>query len=402
MKRIVIVGAGQAGGWVAKALRDNGFAGGIVLIGEEAHPPHERPPLSKDVLLGRAPASSTYLFRDDVLRALALDFRPSCRVRAIDLRERAVVLADGGRIAFDRLVLATGGRPAALPVPGGERALSLRSIADAAALRERMLAARRLVIVGGGWIGLEVACAARSLRLDTTIIEAADRLCRRAAHPVLSRCLRDMHAREGVELRLDARIAAIDDEGVRLADGECLPADLVVAGVGMIPNTEVAQAAGLPVDDGILTTANGQTADPGVFACGDVSVYHHPRLGRRVRLESWENAQNQAIACANALLGQPGAEPAAPWFWSDQYGINIQIVGALPIDAAIVTRGDPWAGKGSWHAVVDGRLVGVVALNAARDLRAARQLIEARLKVDGSVLADTSVDLRAFAAAKMP
>lgn len=394
MNRVIIVGAGQAGGWVAKALRDNGFAGEIMLVGEEAHPPHERPPLSKDVLLGRAPASSTYLFRDDVLRALALDFRPGCRVQAIDLRERTVALADGGRVSFDRLVLATGGRPARLAAPGGERALYLRSIADAAALRERLLAARRVVVVGGGWIGLEVACAARSLGLDTTIVEAADRLCSRAAHPVLSRYLSDMHGREGIELRLNARVTAIDHDVVHLAGGERLPADLVVAGVGMIPNTELAQAAGLPVDGGILTTASGQTADPGVFACGDVSVYHHPRIGGRVRLESWENAQSQAIACANALLGRPSADPTTPWFWSDQYGVNIQILGTLPIDAAIVTRGDPWAGKGSWHALADGRLVGVVAMNASRDLRAARRLIEARIPIDGSALADMRVDLR--------
>lgn len=400
MKRVVIVGAGQAGGWVAKTLRNNGFAGEIVLIGEEEHPPHERPPLSKDVLLGRAPASSTYLFRDDVLRAMALDVRPGCRVQAIDLRERAVTVAGGGRIAFDRLVLATGGRPTTLPVPGGERALYLRSIADAEALRERLLAARRLVIVGGGWIGLEVACAARSLGLDTTIVEAADRLCSRTAHPVLSRCLGDMHAREGVALRLNAQIAAIDDDGVRLADGVHLPADLVVAGVGMTPNTELAESAGLPVDGGILTTASGQTADPAVLACGDVAVYHHPRLGRRVRLESWDNAQNQAIACANALLDQPGAEPTIPWFWSDQYGVNIQIAGDLPSEATIVTRGDPWTGKGSWHAVVEGRLVGVIGMNAARDVRAARQLIEAGNPIDGSVLADTRVDLRVLVSAR--
>jgi 3-phenylpropionate/trans-cinnamate dioxygenase ferredoxin reductase subunit len=392
--RIVIVGAGQAGGWVARTLRDEGFAGEVVLIGDEPHPPHERPPLSKDVLLGRAPATSTHLFRGDALRQLELDFRPGCRVVALRRHDKILELADGAQVAFDRLVLATGGRPARLPVLGGEHALLLRSIADAAALRARMLGASRMIVIGGGWIGLEVAAAARAMGLEVAILEAAGRLCSRAAHPLLSDYLLDLHRRHDVELRLSAHVAALDETGAQLAGGERLSADLLVAGIGMVPNDELARAAGLAVDGGVLADSCGRTEDPSVFACGDVAVYDHPVLHRRVRLESWANAQNQAIACARAVLGRPAANVEAPWFWSDQYGTNIQMVGALPRDAEIVVRGEPSAGKGSWFAAVGDRLVGAVAINAGRDIRAAKRLIETGAAIDRTSIADPSISLR--------
>jgi 3-phenylpropionate/trans-cinnamate dioxygenase ferredoxin reductase subunit len=226
------------------------------------------------------------------------------------------------------------------------------------------------------------------------VLEAAGRLCSRAAHPLLSDYLLALHRRHDVELRLSARVAALDETGVQLAHGERLSTDLVVAGIGMIPNDELARAAGLAIDGGILTDPCGRTEDPTVFACGDVAVYDHPLLGRRVRLESWANAQNQAIACARAILGRPAANAEAPWFWSDQYGINIQMVGVLPLDAEIVVRGGPQAGKGSWFAAVGDRLVGAVAVNAGRDIRAAKRLIETGATIDRTSIVDASTNQR--------
>ncbi len=399
--RVVIIGAGQAGGWVARTLRDEGFAGDIILVGDEPHPPHERPPLSKDVLLGRATAESTHLFRGEAWDKLGLDFRPTRTAVALDRRGRTIALADGEVVAFDRLVLATGGRPAAPSVPGGGHALLLRSIADSEALRKRMLEARRMAVIGGGWIGLEVAAAARSVGLDVTIVEAADRLCSRAAHPTLSAWLAELHRQHAVELRFGARIDAIDQAGLVMAGGERLPADLVVAGIGMIANDQLAADAGLAVERGIVTDPCGRTDDPAIFACGDVSVFEHPLLQRRVRLESWANAQNQGAACARALLGRPAANTQAPWFWSDQHGKNIQMVGLPPPDADLVARGTPAAGKGSWHAVVGDRLVGTIAINAGRDIRPATQLIESGTPIDRTAIADPGVDLRRLLPARL-
>lgn len=394
IERIVIVGAGQAGGWCARALRDEGYVESIVLVGDEEHPPHERPPLSKDVLLGRAPAASTYLFRDDAWKQLAVDFRRGRSVTRIDRQGHTVELSNGEVIAFDRVVLATGGRPAPLPVPGGDKALLLRSIADADLLRSRLAGARRLAVIGGGWIGLEVAAAGRSMGLQVAVLEAAGRLCSRAAPAVLSDYLEQLHRQHDVELRLGVRVAAVDDNGVRLADGKLIDADLVVAGIGLVANDQLAAAAGLEVAGGIVTDPCGRTADPAIFACGDVSIFEHPTLHRRVRLESWANAQNQAIACARALLGRPAENGEAPWFWSDQHGVNIQLVGLPAADTEIVVRGTPAAGKGSWHAMVGDRLVGTIAVNAGRDIKAAKRLIENRIAVERSSIADINTDLR--------
>ncbi|MBI2739985.1 MAG: FAD-dependent oxidoreductase [Rhodospirillales bacterium] len=394
IERIVIVGAGQAGGWCARALRDEGYAESIILVGDEAHPPYERPPLSKDVLLGRAAAASTYLFRGDAWKQLAVDFRRGRGAIRIDRQGHTVELSDGEVIAFDRLVLATGGRPAPLPVPGGDKALLLRSIADADLLRSRMGEAHRMAVVGGGWIGLEVAAAARSMGLQVAVLEATDRLCGRAAPSVLSDYLEQLHRQHRVEVRLGVRVAAVDEKCVRLAGGEQIDADLVVAGIGLVANDHLAAAAGLEVERGIVTDPCGRTADPAIFACGDVSVFEHPTLRRRVRLESWANAQNQAIACARALLGRQAENNEAPWFWSDQHGVNIQLVGLPGADGEIVVRGTPAAGKGSWHAMVGDQLVGTIAVNAGRDIKVAKRLIEKQLAVERTAIADTKIDLR--------
>lgn len=398
--RIVIVGAGQAGGWAAKTLRTEGHAGPIVLLGDEPHPPHERPPLSKAVMAGAAEPPSTHLFKPEDFAALGLDFRPGSRAVAIDRAAKRVALADGGAVAYDRLILCTGGAARRLPVPGGDgpRVHYLRTIDDSLALRARLGATGRLLVVGGGWIGLEVAATARKRGVAVTVIEALARLCERSVPPEISAHLLELHQANGVEVLLGEGVQAIENDGagvaLLLASGRRVKGDAVVVGIGLVPNVALAQAAGLAVDNGIVVDEQGRTSDPDVFAAGDVANLPLACLGRRLRLESWANAQNQAIVAARAALGQDARYDELPWFWSDQYDMNLQILGLPARWPAPVTRRAP-AGGGFSHFYLEGdRIVSIVAVNAPRDLRAAKKLVETRKPVSAASLADPSVQLQ--------
>jgi 3-phenylpropionate/trans-cinnamate dioxygenase ferredoxin reductase subunit len=369
MQRIVIIGAGQAGGWAARTLRDEGFAGEVVLLGEEAHPPHERPPLSKDVLLGRKPPESTFLWPG----GLAVEFRPGTRVTAIDRAARRVALADGSGLGYDKLLVATGARVRRLDRPGAHY---LRTIDDAVALRAAFLRGGDVLVIGGGWIGLEAAAAARALGCAVTLVECAPRLCIRVVPPILSDYLRRLHERHGVEIRL----------GVDAAPA----AATVVVGIGVVPNVELAQAAGLAIANGIAVDAYGQTSDPDIYAAGDVAS----RDG--FRLESWANAQNQAIAAAKSLLGHATPYDEVPWFWSDQYETNLQLVGLPRPEHEIVRRGDPEADRFTLFFLAEGRLAAAAAVNNARELRIAKRLIKLDRKVAAAALADEAQPLQAL------
>ncbi|MDO5683440.1 MAG: FAD-dependent oxidoreductase, partial [Propionibacteriaceae bacterium] len=343
---IIIVGAGQAGGWAAATLRKEGYAGRVVLIGDEPHVPYERPPLSKAVLKGEAEPQHTHLMPADKFAELDLDFRSEVRVTAIDRAAREVELADGERIGYDKLILAMGGGARTLPVPGGDLpgVLTLRTLADAAQLKERLNDGARIVVVGGGWIGLEVAATARQAGADVTVVEAMDRLCQRSVPVVISDYLRRLHEGHGVDVRLGSGVQRIESasngsdgnttsgdasQGLRveLTDGTWLEADTVVAGIGLVPHLELAEAAGLELDGGIVVGPDTRTSDPDIFAAGDVAVAHNPWVGGRIRLESWQNAQDQGIAAAKAALGQDVTHEPLPWFWSDQYEVNLQLYG---------------------------------------------------------------------------
>jgi 3-phenylpropionate/trans-cinnamate dioxygenase ferredoxin reductase subunit len=369
LQRVLVIGAGQAGGWAAKTLREEGFGGEIVLVGEEAHPPHERPPLSKEVLLGLKPAESTYLWPG----GLAVDFRPRLRAVAIDRSARQVALSDGARLAYDRLVITTGARVRRLDRPGAHY---LRTIEDAAALRAALLRGGRVLVIGGGWIGLETAAAARKLGCAVTLVESAERLCARVLPPILSDYLKRLHERHGVELRLGT--AATPE------------ADTVVVGIGVVPNVELAEAAGLAIANGIAVDAFGATSDPDIYAAGDVAS----RDG--VRLESWANAQNQAIAAARSLLGRPTAHDEVPWFWSDQYDVNLQLAGLPSPGQEIVQRGRSEEDRFTLFFLAGGRLAAAAAVNNGRELRIAKRLIEAGRPVDPGALADESRPLQAL------
>lgn len=396
---IVIIGAGQAGGWAAKTLRAEGYAGRIVLVGAERHPAHERPPLSKAVLSGAAAPETTHLFKPEEHAALALDFRAGERATRIDCAAKRVELAGGDSIAYDKLILTTGGTARRLPVPGGDspRVLYLRTIEDSAAIRAALGPGRKLVVIGGGWIGLEVAATARKLGTAVVVVEGLDRLCARTVPPAISAFLRARHEREGVEIRLGAGVKGIEDGAkpvVRLADGSALEADAVVAGIGLEPDVALARAAGLAVDNGVVVDDQGRTSDPDVFAAGDCANTPLACLGRRVRLESWANAQNQAIVAAKAALGQDARYDELPWFWSDQYDVNLQILGLPASWTEPVVRGDPTSGSFS-HFYLDGeRIAAIVSVNAPRDLRAAKKLVQTRKPVSAASLADPAVQLQ--------
>jgi 3-phenylpropionate/trans-cinnamate dioxygenase ferredoxin reductase subunit len=399
IERIVIVGAGQAGGWAAKTLRTEGFTGQIVLVGDEAHPPHERPPLSKAVMAGAAEGASTHLFKPDELAALDLDFRAGERVTAIDRAAKRVTLASGTAVDYGKLILCTGGAARRLPVPGGDgpRVHYLRTIDDSLAIRARLAAGAHLLVIGGGWIGLEVAATARKRGVAVTLIEALPRLCERSVPPEISAHLLALHQANGVDVRLGEGVKAIDEGdavSIVLGSGARVSGDAVVVGIGLVPNVALAQAAGLAVENGIVVDEQGRTSDPDVFAAGDVANLPLACLGRRLRLESWANAQNQAIVAAKAALGQDARYDELPWFWSDQYDMNLQILGLPAQWPAPVTRRAP-AGGGFSHFYLDGeRIVSIVAVNAPRDLRAARKLLETRKPVRAEDLANPAVALQ--------
>ena len=396
---IVIVGAGQAGGWAAKTLRAEGYAGRIVLVGAERHPAHERPPLSKAVLAGDAAPETTHLFKPDEHAALNLDFRAEACATRIDRSAKRVELAGGDSVPYDKLILTTGGTARKLPIPGGDlpRVYYLRTIEDCLAMRGAIGAGKKLSVIGGGWIGLEVAATARKRGTSVVVVEALDRLCARTVPPPISAFLQARHERAGVEIRLGVGVQAIEDHGalaVRLADGSIIEADAVIAGIGLEPDVTLAREAGLTVDNGVVVDEQCRTSDPEIFAAGDCANTPLPCLGRRVRLESWANAQNQAIVAAKAALGQDVRYDELPWFWSDQYDVNLQILGLPARWSDPVVRGDPASGSFS-HFYLDGeRIAAIVSVNAPRDLRAAKKLVQTRKPVSAASLADPAVQLQ--------
>ena len=404
--RVVIVGAGQAGGWAARTLRKEGFAGTITLVGEESWLPHERPPLSKSVLMGTAEPASTQLFPDVDWAALDINWMASRRVCSIDRRAHSLLLDDGSSLLWDRLILCTGGRSRTLtPVGMKEACDTLRTIDDALRLRERFRADRRLLVIGGGWIGLEVAATARKLGLDVTLVEAGDRLCARSLPENVSSWLQDLHSGHGVRIMLNTCVLS----AVKQADGsfqvglsqagdlgDTLSVDLVIAGIGMIANDELASAAGLECAGGIVVDASCRTCDPNIFAAGDVAVSPNSWMGNSCRLESWQNAQEQGIAAARSAMGHAVLHDPIPWFWSDQFDVNLQIQGVVCDADQLVTR--EMAGAFGDIRVIHfylraGRLRGVVGMNAAKEVRMSKKLIALGTSPDLAALADASVPL---------
>ncbi|MFA6157438.1 MAG: FAD-dependent oxidoreductase [Mesorhizobium sp.] len=406
---MVIIGAGECGGRAALTLRDLGYDGPVTLVGDEPHPPYERPPLSKDAMTtGDAPQIKT-IASDATLAGKSIRHIHSVQAVAIDRAAHGVRLSDGSVLAYDKLLLATGSTPRRLQMPGlGPRCVTLRSFADALAIRAYLRAGSHIAIVGGGFIGLELAAAARKMGAAVTVIEAQPRILMRGVPAEIAEIIHAAHISEGVEILCGDGIASIADDGkavrVTLAGGREIAADLVVIGIGAVPVTELAAKAGLAIDNGIAVDARLQSSDPDIFAAGDCCSFPLALYGaRRVRLEAWRNAQEQGALAARNMLGAGEAHASVPWFWSDQYGLSLQIAGLSDEGSSTVRRD---LGDGAFilfHLAEDGRLVaasGIGPGNAvARDIRLAEMLIGKRARPEPEALGSPAVKLKSLLAA---
>ena len=401
VERIVIIGAGQAGAQAVATLRAEGFQGSLTLVGDEAYPPYQRPPLSKAYLAGDFARERLFLKPDAFYTEAVCELRLSLAAEAIDRQKKTVRLSDGTKLPYDRLLLSTGARVRKLPVPGAALpgVYYLRGIADVDALRQHFQPGTRLAVVGGGYIGLEVAAVAVKHGLKVTVIEAANRVMVRAASPQMSAFYEKVHRANGVEFVLGAMAERFEGdaraEGVSTSFGR-VDADFILAGIGVVPNCDLAEAAGLACDNGISVDEFGVTSDPDIFAAGDCTS--HPGFaGGRVRLESVQNAIDQAKHAALAMLGRPLAYREVPWFWSDQYDLKLQIAGLAHPGDTTVLRGNPDSHKFSVFHLRDGVVAAVEAVNAAPDYIVGRRLIAARAVVAPERIADVSVPAKSLA-----
>jgi 3-phenylpropionate/trans-cinnamate dioxygenase ferredoxin reductase subunit len=402
---LAIVGAGHAGGRAALALRAAGYDGPLALIGAEPDPPYERPPLSKGLLTGAQAPASCLLQPAERYAALGIELRLGTPVAAIERAERRLRLADGTALAYDRLLLAPGGSPRRLDLPGAEldSVLVLRDLADAAKLAGELRPGRRLAVIGGGFIGLEVAASARAQGVEVVVLEQAPGLMRRCVPAEIGDRMAARHRAGGIELRYGAALAGFVGqrrlEAVRLGDGRLLPCDLALIGIGIRPRTALAAAAGLEIADGIVVDGQLRTSDPAIFAIGDAVVFPHPLFGRRLRLEAWKNAEDQAAFVAEAMLGRASSPFAAvPWFWSDQHDLPLQVAGLPDLGATTIRREMGEDGLLCCHLDATGRLVGASAIgpgtSISRDVRVCQLLIERAASPDPAALADPATRLR--------
>lgn len=398
---VLIVGAGHAGDAVAAHLRQYGYQGHITLLGEEAFAPYHRPPLSKAWLKGEQDVAALALRGADFHQRQDIALRLSTRVAAIDRRNRQVVLESGETLPYAHLILATGARARPLALPGAAlpHVHTLRTRDNADRLRAALLAGRSLAIIGGGYIGLEIAASARALGLAVTVIEREARLLARVASEPLAAFFQRLHEAHGVRILLGAEIAAIGTGHVRLSDATAIPADVVVIGVGAVPNTALAEAAGLDCANGIAVDPASRTTDPAIYAIGDCAAREVPRYGRRLRLESVPGAQEQAKQAAAAIAGRGAPAPETPWFWSDQYAARLQIAGLLLDVTQTIVRGESHGEKfAAFHLAANGIVQAVEAVNAAEEFMAGRILIQQRKIPLGAALADLAIPMKTIIA----
>ncbi|OXI95644.1 MULTISPECIES: anthranilate 1,2-dioxygenase system ferredoxin--NAD(+) reductase [Burkholderia] len=399
----VIVGAGHAARRTAEALRERDAAARIVVIGAERALPYDRPALSKDALLTDGGEQRAFVRDAAWYDAQRIELRLGTRVDAIERDAQCVRLDDGTTLAYARLVLATGSRVRMFggEIDAGVTPHYVRTVDDARALRAQLVPGRRVAVLGGGFIGLEVAAAARQLGCDVTVIDPAPRLLQRALPEVVGAYAHRLHDARGVVFQMTTLPRAIrrasGGGAIVETDRGDVPADLVVVGIGVVPNVELAQAAGLDVDNGIRVDAGCRTVDPAIFAAGEVTMHFNPLLGRHVRIESWQVAENQPAVAAANLLGADETYAELPWLWSDQYDCNLQMLGLFGSERTIVVRGDPANEAFTVFGLGDdGRIVAVAAANLGRDIGASRRLIAAGAVPDPVKLADPAVNLKTF------
>jgi len=414
---ILIIGAGLAGVTAAGTLRESGFAGRIVLIGEELELPYDRPPLSKSVLVhdNLEQLVAAHLPSDLALRSpegIALrpkgwysehriDLMLGRRAVRLDVAAHTIELDGGERLIYDRVLLALGSSPRRLPAmeSGPVSHAYLRTLGDALEIRNRLQPGNKIILLGGGVIGMEVAASAALRDCEVTVVELAPRIMARALCPPIAEHVASYHRGKGVRLRLDAHAAAqaTEEPGLRLKDGTVVPADLIVIGIGVTPNTEIAASAGIACDDGILVDEFGATAASDVYAAGDAVRYPDEFFGRRVRSENWMHAQNQAVVVARNLLGSREPYRQVSHMWSDQYDLKIQVAGVADTQDSVL-RGTLQSNKFLMFHLADGKIVGATSINEPRDMKFAQRLIESRVTIDVESLKDPAFNLKKAAA----
>ncbi|HET9171906.1 MAG TPA: FAD-dependent oxidoreductase [Actinospica sp.] len=399
---IVIIGAGLAGAKAAEELRDQGFEGRITLIGDEHELPYERPPLSKGYLLGKEGREKMFVHPHEWYADQNIDLLLGVGVSEIDRSRQTVARADGHTVAYDALLLATGSTPRQLPVPGADLdgVVSLRHLADCERIKSLFKTASRVVFVGGGWIGLEVAAAAREAGVAATILEADTLPLVRVLGPEIARVFADLHVEHGVDLRTEAQVTEIVGDGrcaagVRLADGAHIDADAVIVAVGAAPNTELAVECGLDVDNGVLVDAALRTSDPNIYAAGDIANAMHPTLGKRIRVEHWDNARKQPKAAARAMLGQEVADDRVPYFFTDQYDLGMEFAGYLEPGSynEVIVRGDLTQRKFVSFWLAEGRVRAGMNVNIWDVNAQIQKLVKSGHRIDPALLADPDTPL---------
>lgn len=399
--RVVIIGAGQAGLQAAESLRSKNYQGEIVLCGNEPHLPYHRPPLSKDFLLGKIDQAQLTIRQNTVFEKKQIALRLNCSVSTIDADSKNVTFANGDKLSYDHLIIATGALPRALPFNATKTKgiYSLRTLNDTLAIQTALHKAKNLVVIGGGFIGLEMAAVARGLGKQVTVVEYADRLMARVVSPEVSAFYRQLHEDHGCRILLNSKVTNLQTNaqeeviGVGLHTGETLPADVVVLGIGVIPNTALAEQAGLHCAQGIVTDHSGRTSNPTIFAIGDCSVQ---RLadGTMLRLESVQNAVEMAKACAEAISGEDKPFTAAPWFWSDQYDIKLQMVGLSAGYDQAVLRGNLTENKFSYFYFKNNQLCAIDSINASADHMVGRKLLASENTLTPKQAADLDCELK--------
>ena len=396
---IVIVGGGLAGAKAAEALREEGYDGRLVLVGDEPRRPYERPPLSKDYLRGEAELEKAYVHAQGFYEDQSIELRTGAHVTAIDRTAHEVALAEGERIVWDRLLIATGAEPRRLDLPGAdlEGVLYLRSVEDSDRLKEVIAAGGRLVVVGAGWIGSEAAASARQGGMEVTVLERLSVPLENVLGPTLGALYADIHRDHGVELLTGVALEALEGDGrverVRLGDGSTIDCAAVLVGVGVSPRTGLAEAAGLELDNGILVDATLRTSAPGIFAAGDVANVLHPFYGRRVRVEHWANALNQGPVAGRNMLGREEPYERLPYFFSDQYDVGMEYSGLARGDDEVVIRGDLAARELIAFWIADDRVVAGMNVNVWDVNDQVQALIRSRARVDRTRLANPGVPL---------
>ncbi|WP_238364848.1 NAD(P)/FAD-dependent oxidoreductase [Mesobacterium pallidum] len=399
MSQIVVIGAGQAGSSLVSKLRTSGFDGEITLVGQEPHPPYQRPPLSKAYLLGDMPVERLYLRPESYYADQGITLRLGAQVSAIDPAARTVTL-DGETLRYDQLALTTGSWPRRLPAAIGgdlDGVLTVRDLRDVDAMAPRFVEGAKVLIVGGGYIGLEAAAVAAKRGLDVTLVEMSDRILQRVASPETSAYFRKLHGDHGVKILEGTGLTRLTGEGkvtgAVLSDGTELPVDFVIVGVGIMPASELAEAAGLKIENGIWTDEHGRTSDPSIWAAGDCASF--PQGGARMRLESVGNAIDQAEIVAQNMLGAGKPYLAKPWFWSDQYDTKLQIAGLSTGYDKVVTRHGEGGAVSFWYYKGD-QLLALDAMNDARSYMVGKRLIESGKSPDPAAIADPATELKAL------